>query len=88
MYSAAINADSISTRDTNVTTSTESGDVIAYALPDGRRKIDFYTNGVFDGSAIETDDGGMCLPKYFSVYIGLFRPICILSAVASQNLLG
>ncbi|KFZ01994.1 hypothetical protein V501_09696 [Pseudogymnoascus sp. VKM F-4519 (FW-2642)] len=30
---------------------------VAYALPDGRRKINFYSNGVLDGSAIETEDG-------------------------------
>lgn len=58
VYSAAIDS-SLSSRDVNVTADfSEFGDVVAYALPDGRRKIDFYTNGVLDGSAIETDDGG------------------------------
>ncbi|KFX88790.1 hypothetical protein V490_07400 [Pseudogymnoascus sp. VKM F-3557] len=59
VYSAAID-NSLSSRDVNVTEAAdfkEFGDVVAYALPDGRRKIDFYTNGVLDGSAIETDDG-------------------------------
>ncbi|OBT65084.1 hypothetical protein VE03_05190 [Pseudogymnoascus sp. 23342-1-I1] len=59
VYSAAI-ASSLSSRDVNVTEAAdfaEFGDVVAYALPDGRRKIDFYTNGVLDGSAIETEDG-------------------------------
>ena len=42
-------------------TKTDAGyqDVVAYALPDGRRKIDFYINGAIEGSAIESDDGGM-----------------------------
>jgi len=42
-------------------TKTDAGyqDVVAYALPDGRRKIDFYLNGAIEGSVIETDDGGM-----------------------------
>lgn len=63
VYSAAIDS-SLSSRDVNVTDAAdfkEFGDVVAYALPDGRRKIDFYTNGVLDGSAIETDDGGKFL---------------------------
>ncbi|OBT73211.1 hypothetical protein VF21_08691 [Pseudogymnoascus sp. 05NY08] len=59
VYSAAISS-SISSRDVNVTEAAdlaEFGDVVAYALPDGRRKIDFYSNGVLDGSAIETENG-------------------------------
>ena len=42
-------------------TKTDAGyqDVVAYALPDGRRKIDFYLNGAIEGSVIETNDGGM-----------------------------
>ncbi|KAF2748505.1 hypothetical protein M011DRAFT_457804 [Sporormia fimetaria CBS 119925] len=32
-------------------------DVVGYALPDGRRKIDFYLNGALEGSAVETSDG-------------------------------
>ncbi|KFY65804.1 hypothetical protein V496_02325 [Pseudogymnoascus sp. VKM F-4515 (FW-2607)] len=59
VYSAAIDS-SLSSRDVNVTEAAdfaEFGDVVAYALPDGRRKIDFYSNGVLDGSAIETEDG-------------------------------
>jgi hypothetical protein len=34
-------------------------DVVGYELPDGRHKIDFYLNGVLEGSAIETSDGGL-----------------------------
>ncbi|OBT52961.1 hypothetical protein VE04_04948 [Pseudogymnoascus sp. 24MN13] len=56
VYSAAIDS-SLSSRDVNVTEAADFGDVVSYVLPDGRRKIDFYTNGVLDGSAIETDDG-------------------------------
>jgi hypothetical protein len=33
-------------------------DVVAYALPDGHRKIDFYLDGALAGSVVETDDGG------------------------------
>lgn len=54
--SAAIGS-SLSSRDINA----EFGDVVAYAVSDGRRKIDFYSNGVLDGSAIETEDGGTVL---------------------------
>lgn len=62
VYSAAIDS-SLSSRDVNVTEAADFGDVVSYVLPDGRRKIDFYTNGVLDGSAIETDDGGMLPPR-------------------------
>lgn len=63
VYSAAID-NSRSSRDLNSTETADFADfsdVIAYALPDGRRKIDFYSNGVLDGSAVETEDGGMFL---------------------------
>jgi hypothetical protein len=33
-------------------------DVVGYQLPDGTRKIDFYTNGALSGSAVETEAGG------------------------------
>ncbi|KFY15627.1 hypothetical protein V492_01869 [Pseudogymnoascus sp. VKM F-4246] len=59
VYSAAIDS-SLSSRDLNVTEKadfSDFADVVGYALPDGRRKIDFYTNGVLDGSAIETENG-------------------------------
>ncbi|KFY32272.1 hypothetical protein V493_00350 [Pseudogymnoascus sp. VKM F-4281 (FW-2241)] len=59
VYSAAID-NSRSSRDLNSTETADFADfsdVIAYALPDGRRKIDFYSNGVLDGSAVETEDG-------------------------------
>ncbi|OWP01194.1 bacterial alpha-L-rhamnosidase domain protein [Marssonina coronariae] len=32
-------------------------DLVAYRLPDGRRRIDFYDNGVLEGYALETDEG-------------------------------
>lgn len=56
VYGAAL-----TTRETDVATSSLFSDVVAYQLPDGRRKIDFFDNGVLEGYAIETDDGGMSL---------------------------
>ena len=61
VYSAAIDT-SPSSCDVNVTEAAdfaEFGDIVANALPDGRHRIDFYTNGVLDGSTIETEDGGI-----------------------------
>ncbi|KAJ4406580.1 hypothetical protein N0V91_004523 [Didymella pomorum] len=38
-------------------------DVVAYALPDGHRKIDFYLDGALAGSVVETDDGAEFLDE-------------------------
>ncbi|MCJ1259038.1 hypothetical protein MMC24_006873 [Lignoscripta atroalba] len=56
IYSAAVDT-SLVARGTDVTTSTPYGDVVAYELADGRRKLDFYANGVLEGSAVENGDG-------------------------------
>lgn len=58
-YAAALspaNINALAARDT-ATQSFE--DVVAYALPNGTRKIDFYFDGMLEGSAVETEDGGM-----------------------------
>ena len=65
IYSAAVDT-SLVARGTDVTTSTPYGDVVAYELADGRRKLDFYANGVLEGSAVENGDGGMFLSFLFS----------------------
>lgn len=59
-YAAALspaNINALAARNTNAQSGYE--DVVGYALPDGTRKIDFYLNGVLEGSAVETKDGGM-----------------------------
>lgn len=58
-YAAALgpaNINALAARDADVQKTYE--DVVGYALPDGRRKIDFYLNGALEGSAVETSDGG------------------------------
>ncbi|KAL2069365.1 hypothetical protein VTL71DRAFT_15703 [Oculimacula yallundae] len=55
VYATAIDTRSLVTRDDDQSPNTE--DLIAYQLPDGRRRIDFYDNGALEGYAIETEDG-------------------------------
>lgn len=55
VYASVIDTRSLVTRDDQ---SPNTEDLIAYKLPDGRRRIDFYDNGALEGYAIETDDGG------------------------------
>ncbi len=55
VYATAINMGDLVVRDDE---SPNTEDLIAYQLPDGRRRIDFYDNGVLEGYAIETDAGG------------------------------
>lgn len=55
VYATAIDTRSLVARDDQ---SPNTEDLIAYQLPDGRRRIDFYDNGALEGYAIETDDGG------------------------------
>ncbi|KAH6710587.1 hypothetical protein BKA61DRAFT_578423 [Leptodontidium sp. MPI-SDFR-AT-0119] len=54
VYATAIDTRSLVVRDDQ---SPNTEDLIAYQLPDGRRRIDFYDNGALEGYAIETDDG-------------------------------
>ncbi|KAH9225049.1 hypothetical protein DL95DRAFT_452766 [Leptodontidium sp. 2 PMI_412] len=54
VYATAIDTRSLVARDDQ---SPNTEDLIAYQLPDGRRRIDFYDNGALEGYAIETDDG-------------------------------
>lgn len=63
VYAAALspaNINALAARDTNNQDVYE--DVVGYALPNGTRKIDFYLNGALEGSAVETDDGGISSP--------------------------
>ncbi|KAK0110184.1 hypothetical protein ONS95_002835 [Cadophora gregata] len=54
VYASVIDTRALTARD-DQSPSTE--DLIAYQLPDGRRRIDFYDNGALEGYAIETDNG-------------------------------
>ncbi|KAF2998966.1 hypothetical protein E8E13_007151 [Curvularia kusanoi] len=57
-YTAALNPatlNSLSARVPDTDNVYES--LVGYELPDGHRKIDFYFNGAFAGSVVETDDG-------------------------------
>ena len=56
VYASVIDTRSLTARDDQ---SPNTEDLIAYQLPDGRRRIDFYDNGALEGYAIETDDGGL-----------------------------
>jgi len=56
VYASVIDTRSLTTRDDQ---SPNTEDLIAYQLPDGRRRIDFYDNGALEGYAIETDDGAI-----------------------------
>jgi hypothetical protein len=42
----------------------EDGDVVVSMLPDGRRKVDFFDDGVYQGYALETDAGGLCSHEF------------------------
>tara|TARA_R110002033_G_C3763939_1_gene227470 strand:- start:234 stop:491 length:258 start_codon:yes stop_codon:yes gene_type:complete len=61
VYASVIDTRSLTTRDDQ---SPNTEDLIAYQLPDGRRRIDFYDNGALEGYAIETDDGGLYIRNY------------------------
>lgn len=59
VYSAALNPATLSSLAARAPDVEDSySDVVAYALPDGHRKIDFYLDGALAGSVVETDDGG------------------------------
>lgn len=36
----------------------DDGELVATTLPDGRRKLEIYDEGVYEGYLIETEDGG------------------------------
>ncbi|KAF3039954.1 hypothetical protein E8E12_009023 [Didymella heteroderae] len=57
-YAAVLNPATLSSLAVRTPNVEESySDVVAYALPDGHRKIDFYLDGALTGSVVETDDG-------------------------------
>lgn len=47
--------------DTNGTVSTPYGDVVSSFLPDGKHKIEFFSDGVLEVTALEREDGGKYL---------------------------
>lgn len=62
LFSHLVYATAIDTRAVAGTNHTQNfEDLVAYQLPDGRRRIDFYDNGALEGYAIETDAGGKSL---------------------------
>lgn len=36
----------------------DDGDLVSTTLPDGRRKLEIYDEGVYEGYLLETGDGG------------------------------
>lgn len=36
----------------------DDGELVATTLPDGRRKLEIYDEGVYEGYLLETEDGG------------------------------
>lgn len=52
--------------DTNGTVSIPYGDVVSTFLPDGKHKLEFFSDGVLEVTAIERDDGGK--DRSFCIY--------------------
>ncbi|SPO05486.1 uncharacterized protein DNG_08173 [Cephalotrichum gorgonifer] len=49
----------------------EDGDVVATALPDGRRRVSFYEEGIYQGYIIESADGAVQAFDAYDVEIAL-----------------
>lgn len=52
--------------DTNNTVSTPYGDVVSTFLPDGKHKLEFFSDGVLQVTALEREDGGK--DRSFGIY--------------------
>jgi hypothetical protein len=65
LFSQLVYATAMGTRAVSAANQTQTfEDLVAYQLPDGRRRIDFYDNGALEGYAIETDAGGKSLNSF------------------------
>jgi hypothetical protein len=77
VYGAALNPVQVKQLAARETAVSNYEDVVGYALPDGRRKIDFYLNGALEGSAVETSDGGKNIPFPFPLTNHLSLNTCL-----------